>query len=229
MKSSSVSCMLSFNYKTRALNHTCYGLWTLPCDSIHTSNEVLKWSMTLLFLNKLILVVIVQPQRNRLLVRAPDLWSKGCKFESQQRRRENFLLWSQLCLLTLMWCPFHPRVTVVAHKRPRSFCQNCRWQVTHKHAYTLDPSRSEWTDYAAIQAECGNLSEKQLTRNLSGNVWSQSSQFAEPLWTDPGLKRGISMRKLISTLKKSAGGEWIFEHSPKIIAHKEKATTTTSF
>ena len=37
--------------------------------------------------------------------------------------------------------------------------------------------------------------------------------LAEPLWTDPGLKSGISVRDLISTLKKkyekktSAGGE----------------------
>ena len=27
----------------------------------------------------------------------------------------------------------------------------------------------------------------------------QSSQLAEPLWTDPGLKGGISLRELIST------------------------------
>jgi len=30
-----------------------------------------------------------------------------------------------------------PRVTAVVRKRPRSFCQKCRWQVTAKHAYTL--------------------------------------------------------------------------------------------
>ena len=30
----------------------------------------------------------------------------------------------------------HPRVTVVARKRSRSFCPKCRWQVTAKHAYT---------------------------------------------------------------------------------------------
>ena len=32
-----------------------------------------------------------------------------------------------------------PRVTTVARKRSRSFCQKCRWQVTAKHAYTLSP------------------------------------------------------------------------------------------
>ena len=37
----------------------------------------------------------------------------------------------------LFWYQFHPRVTAVASKRSRSFCQKCRWQVTAKHAYTL--------------------------------------------------------------------------------------------
>ena len=68
-----------------------------------------------------------------LLVRAPDSWSKGCKFESRQKRRENFLLQSQLCVLTLIRCTFNPRVTPVARKRPRSSCQKRRWQITPKH------------------------------------------------------------------------------------------------
>ena len=105
-------------------------------------------------------------------------------------------------MLTLVRCPFHTRVTAVARKRPRPFCQKCRWQVTPKHAYTLDPSKSEWADYAAVQAECGNLSGNELTRNSSGNTRLQSSQLAEPLWTDPGLKSGISLHELISTFEK---------------------------
>ena len=40
--------------------------------------------------------------------RAPDSWSKGCESESRQERRENFLLQSQLCVLTLIRCPLHP-------------------------------------------------------------------------------------------------------------------------
>ena len=79
--------------------------------------------------------------RDSLLVRAPDSWSKGCEFESRRQRRENFLLQSQLCVLTLIRCPYHPRVTAVARKRSRWFCQKYRWQDTHKHAYTLDPSK----------------------------------------------------------------------------------------
>ena len=45
--------------------------------------------------------------------------------------RVNFLCW------LLCWYPFHPRVTTVARKRPQSFRQKCRWQVTAKHACTL--------------------------------------------------------------------------------------------
>ena len=90
------------------------------------------------------------------------------------------------------------RVFAMARKRPRSFCQKCRWQVTPEHAYTLDPSKSEWADHAAVQAEFGNLSGNELTRNSSGNTRLQTSHLAEPLWTDPGLKSGISLRQLIS-------------------------------
>ena len=32
--------------------------------------------------------------------------------------------------------------------------------------------------------------------------WSQSFQLAKPLWTKPGVKNGISVHELISTLKK---------------------------
>ena len=41
-----------------------------------------------------------------------------------------------LCWLVFGY-PFNPRVTAVARKKSRSFCQKCRWQVTVKHAYTL--------------------------------------------------------------------------------------------
>ena len=43
----------------------------------------------------------------------------------------NFLCW------LLFRYPFYPRVTTVASKRSRSFCQKCRLQVTAKHACTL--------------------------------------------------------------------------------------------
>ena len=62
-----------------------------------------------------------------------------------------------------------------------------------------------------IQALCGNLSGNELMRNLSGNTRPQSSQLAEPLWADPGVKGGISVLELASTLKNKkvqAGNDW---------------------
>ena len=45
--------------------------------------------------------------------------------------------WSALCAEVLFRYPFPSRVTAVARKRSRSFCQKCRWQVTaNTHAYT---------------------------------------------------------------------------------------------
>ena len=70
------------------------------------------------------------------VVRAPDLWLKGRGFKSQQEQWENFLLQGRLSVLLFRYL-FHPHVTAVACKRPWSFCQKCRWQVTAKHSYTL--------------------------------------------------------------------------------------------
>ena len=71
------------------------------------------------------------------VVRAPDSWLKGRGFESLLERRENFILQGRLSVLTLISVSVPTRVTAVARKRSRSFCQTCRWQVTVKHAYSL--------------------------------------------------------------------------------------------
>ena len=67
------------------------------------------------------------------------------------------------------------------------------------------------------------------------NFRPQSSQRAETVWTDPGMKKkcGISVRELISTLRKKRGGggrtqagnEWS-NIVPKFVASKEKSSTT---
>ena len=87
---------------------------------------------------------------------------------------------------------------------------------------------SEWAEYAIVQALSGNLSGNELTRNSSGNTRLQSSQFAETLWTDPGLKSGISVRELSSTLKKKKKKrrrEMNCQTFSQIVAREEKAIT----
>ena len=73
----------------------------------------------------------------------------------------------------------------------------------------------------------GTYQENELTRNSSGNTRPQSSQPAEPLWTNPDLKRWnlyaqADLRLLKKKKKKTAGGEWIVEPSPKNLAMEGK-------
>ena len=90
-------------------------------------------------------------------------------------------------MLTLIRCPFHTHVTTVARERPRSLCQKCRWQNTPKHAHTLDPTKSEWADYAA---QCGNLSGNVLTRNSPTTQRGQQ----QPVLLVLDVKRGRGAR-----------------------------------
>ena len=75
-------------------------------------------------------------------------------------------------------------------------------------------------------ALCGNYQGNELKSNSSGNTRPQSSQFSEPLFTVSGLKSGIAMLELISTLKKEEKaqvGKDSLKLRPKIFACEEKA------
>ena len=99
-------------------------------------------------------------------------------------------------MLTLIWCPFHPHVTAAARKRPQSFCQKCRWQVTPKHMYTIDPKKFEWFDSAAVQSKFGNLSGNKLARHCRGTLGH--SHLSLP-----------SQRVKKKKEKAQAGNEWL--------------------
>ena len=68
--------------------------------------------------------------------------------------------------------------------------------------YSFDPTKLEWADYATVQALCENLPGNEFSRNLLGSTQPQLSQLTELLWTEPGLKSGISVHELISIQKK---------------------------
>ena len=130
-------------------------------------------------------------------------------------------------MLTLIWCPFHPRVTAVGRKRPRSFRQKCRWQVTPKHAHTLTQRRPTGLTMPLSRHSVGTYPENDLTRNLS-SIRPQSSQLAEPLWTDPGIKEwNLCARANLHLKKKSAGGagnKWSNIVQKSSQARKERPT-----
>ena len=111
------------------------------------------------------------------------------------------------------WRIFFSRVNFVCwllfgvHSTPGSL----QWHVKDpSHSAKSTDGRLHLNTHTPLtQQSQRNLSRNELTSNLSGNIRPQSTQLAEPLWTDPGIKSGISMHVLISTLKKrrSAGRE----------------------
>ena len=60
-------------------------------------------------------------------------------------------------------------------------------------------SRSALTAEQVVHASYLVIDFYELIRNSSGNTRPQSSHLAEPLWTDHGLKSGISLPELVST------------------------------
>ena len=140
--------------------------------------------------------------RDSLLVRAPDSWSKGCKFESRQEQQENFLLQSQLCVLTLIWCPFHPCVTAVARKRPHYSAKSAGGRL---HLNTHTP----WT----------HGSQSGLTR-CPGRVWESIRKRAHTQLIREHLVTVISARW--ATVDWSWPKEWNYWVRPNLHLKKKK-------
>ena len=134
-----------------------------------------------------------------LLVRALDSWSKGYEFKSQHERQENFLLQSQLCVLALIWCRSTPVLLQWHIKDSGHFAKSAGCRL-HLNMHTL-LTQWGWSGLTMLLSRhnVGTLSGSELTRDSSGNTWSQLSQLAELLWTNPSIKNGISVPKLIST------------------------------
>ena len=78
------------------------------------------------------------------------------------------------------------------------------------------------TDYAPVQAYCGNISGNELMHNLSGNTQPQSSQLADPPWTDPGLKIISTLKKKKKKKKKHRHGMNCQTFSPKSLHVRKK-------
>ena len=141
---------------------------------------------------------------------------KDCEFESWQEWQENFLLQSQLCVLTLIRCRSNPVLPQRHVKDPGHSAKSAGGRLhLNTHTPLTQRSRSGLTVPSRLSVKTYEGSD--LTRNASGNTRPQSSQLAKPLWTDPRIMSGISVRDLISTLKKKkqnkkqktqAGNEW---------------------
>ena len=133
-------------------------------------------------------------------------WTRDRKFAGSNRCRSsgriffsrvNFLCW------LLFQYPFHPLVTTVARKRPRSFCQKYRWQVTAKHAYTL----RMWLCMKWHGAWLYGV--HRMRRDGSSFRWHQLCQcLSTPLWW---IFKKRAIKKLFSHVKSHASAVSLLE------------------
>ena len=78
--------------------------------------------------------------------------------------------------------------------------QTREWKES-RHALTKQLGRQAWGLGGYFATKATNLTIVVVVV-VTGNIRPQSSQLAEPLWTDPGIKNGISVCKLMSTANK---------------------------
>ena len=133
---------------------------------------------------------------------------KGCDFESWEGRqriffsRVNFLCW------LLFGVHFTPMLQQWLVKDPGHSAKGADGRL-HLNTHTPLTQRSQSGLTVPLTRHSVGTYPAMSSQATFQGTWPQSPQLAEPLWTDPGLKSGIRVRKRISTQKKAqAGNEW---------------------
>ena len=67
-------------------------------------------------------------------------------------------------------------------KDPGHSAKSAVWQVTPKHAYTLDPTKSEWADYAASKRSVGTYPETSSLTTCQGTFGHNRLSWATVDW-----------------------------------------------
>ena len=117
----------------------------------------------------------------------------------------------------LIWYPFHPPMLPQWYVKDPSHYGKSAGGRLHLNMHTPLAQQFRSVGTYLETSSC----------NLSGNTrpWSQ---LTEPPWTDPGLKSGISVHELISTLKKQkvqAGNELLNILSKSLQVRKKSPPT----
>ena len=134
------------------------------------------------------------------VVRAPDLWLKGCGFKSLPERRDKIFLRGQLSVLTLILVSIPPPCY---HKRSLSLCQKCRWEVTAEDAYTL----SMWLCMKWHGAWLYGV--HRMCQDSSSFMWSQPCQRCKYTTLVDIQKRAI--KKLVTHVESHASAVSLFK------------------
>ena len=95
-----------------------------------------------------------------------------------------------------------PRVTAVARKKTRSFCQKCWWQVIPKHPDIHNPRRWSGLTIPLSRHSVRIYPETSLHATCQGTFGHSRLSSLSHCGLILAYKSGKSVRELISTLKK---------------------------
>ena len=100
-----------------------------------------------------------------------------------------------LCWLLFSICS----ISMLLQWQVKDPCHSAKSAGSRLHLTTYTPlTQRSWNGSTMLSWQSvGTYQGNELTWNSTVNTLPQSSQLAEPLWTDPGIKSGIGVRKLI--------------------------------
>ena len=116
------------------------------------------------------------------VVRVPDLWWKGCRLKSQQEQWDNFLLWGQLSVLTLILVSVPPLCYCSSTWKIPVILPKCRLQLNMLTSYVhgLWASDGKWcemvhgcmvytehTKTAAVSHDTSHITTKQHCKYIT--------------------------------------------------------------
>ena len=113
-----------------------------------------------------------------------ERWTRheqGCEFDSWQLRRKDFLLRVKFLCWLFLWCPFHPVFPQWHIEDHTHSAKTAGGRLNLKHAYTPDPTKSEWADYA-VQASCGNVGTYQRKRGRMKLIKKHLANVVSACW-----------------------------------------------
>ena len=140
-------------------------------------------------------------------------------------------------MLTLIRCPFRPRVTAVARKRLRWFFKNVGGRLHLNTQKSLTQRSQPGLNMLLFRHDVGaypETSSHASCRETFGHSRLSSlihyglilAQRVEVVCANQSpLKKRKKKKK---RKKRSAAGEWMGEHSPKLLWGQERATTNTT-
>ena len=142
-----------------------------------------KFCMMVAFTDLHLFILALLGSRDSLCVRAPDLWSKGCEFQSWQRGRKIFFF--RVSFVCWLFFSVHSTLMQWHVKNPGHSAKSTGGRLhLNLHTALTQQSQSGLT-MPLSRHSVGTYPETSSHTTCQGTF---SHSLTEPLWTDPDIK-----------------------------------------